>query len=211
MTTETTKQLEVRPAPLEPALPGIPRPALHHVQLKTKQTDEMIAWYGTAVGLVTAFRGPTGAWLTNDDANHRLALLTSENLQEDPDKVVHVGMHHTAWEFGDIGELLDNYARLRDEGILPHRTVNHGQSTSFYYLDPDGNSVELQADNHGDWTVSAEFLRTPEFAADPYGPGVDPEQMLAARDAGASNAELHERSYAGEWPNVRENDRRFPV
>ncbi len=187
------------------------RPLLHHVQLKTTRLDEMVDWYGLVTGLVVAFRSPAGAWLTNDDANHRLALLTATKLKDDPDKIAHAGLHHTAWEYAGIGELLDTYVRLRDCGILPHRAVDHGPSLSFYYLDPDGNSVELQVDNYGDWRKSAQIFETPEFARDPFGPGVDPEQLIAARDAGASHSELHRRSYAGEFPNARPNDHRLPL
>lgn len=52
-------------------------PVLHHVNLKTRRMQEMIDWYATTVGLTTVFQFPGGAWLTNDAANHRLALLTS--------------------------------------------------------------------------------------------------------------------------------------
>jgi catechol 2,3-dioxygenase-like lactoylglutathione lyase family enzyme len=217
----TTQQLTRRPEPLEftsnvrdrPKGAGSAelRPLLHHVQLKTTRLDQMIEWYCAVVGLVLAFKGMGGAWLTNDDANHRIALVTSPSLRDDPNKLAHTGMHHTAWEYRNIDELLSTYARLRDLGILPHRTVNHGPILSFYYLDPDGNSVELQVDNCADWRASSRFFETPEFAADPYGPGVDPEQLLAARAAGATAEELHRRSYAAEFPHVRPNDRRLPL
>jgi catechol-2,3-dioxygenase len=39
------------------------------------------------------------------------------------------------------------YTRLKALDITPHFTVDHGMTTSFYYVDPDGNSVELQCDN----------------------------------------------------------------
>jgi catechol 2,3-dioxygenase len=211
-----TVQLEERPMPLvhrlKPTeLDAVPRPFLHHVQLKTIRMDEMIDWYCQVTGMVVNFEGMGGAWLTNDDANHRLALVTSPHLADEPNKLAHTGMHHTAWEYADIDELLSTYERLRDAGILPHRTVNHGPSISFYYVDPDGNSVELQVDNDNDWRESAKFFESAQFAADPYGPGVDPEKLIAARREGASASEIHRRCYAGEFPNVRENDRRMPV
>ena len=62
-----------------------------------------------------------------------------------------------------------------------------------YYEDPDGNSVELFVDNFGDWGESGTFVRTaPDFAALPMGKYVEPEKILAARAAGASQ----ERSIA---------------
>ena len=111
-----------------------------------------------------------------------------------------------------MDELLDTYERLKAEGIVPHGCLDHGMTTSFYYPDPDGNSVELQADNFGgDWAQSSEWMRTaPEFAADPIGMQVDPEQLVAARDAGADAAELHRRGYAGEFRPDEPLDLRLP-
>ncbi len=43
-------------------------------------------------------------------------------------------------------------------------------------------------------------MRTaPEFAADPIGVHIDPDQLVAARNAGASPEEIHQRAYAGEF------------
>ena len=172
----------------------------------------MIDWYATVVGMAPNFQFPGGAWLTNDAANHRLALLTSPRMSDDPDKLVHTGIHHSAFEYTTIDELLETYRRLKGLRIVPHFTVDHGMTTSFYYVDPDGNSVELQVDNFGDWEQSSEWMRTsPQFAADPIGTPVDPEQMIAARKAGASFAELHRRAYAGEFPPAGPIDPRVPL
>ncbi len=176
------------------------RPTLHHINLKTMRLQEMIEWYTTVVGMQSNFQFPGGAWLTNDEANHRLALLVSSQLSEDPDKLMHTGFHHSAFEYPSMGNLLDTYSRLKTLGIEPHACLDHGMTMSFYYEDPDGNSVELQSDNFGDWAQSKEWMRTsPQFAAEPIGMPVDPEQMVAARQAGASFAELHQRAYSGEF------------
>jgi catechol 2,3-dioxygenase len=208
--TNATTQLANLPQPTYDEPVERARPILHHVQLKTARLDAMIEWYTDAVGLVLTYRAEQAAWLTNDEANHRLALLATPGLTDDPDKVEHVGLHHSAWEFADLDGLLETYVHFREKEELPHRTVNHGPTTSFYYLDPDGNSVELQVDNYGDWRHSIEFFRGPEFAADPFGPGVDPEALLTERAKGIDAAELARRSYAGDFPPARPNDRRIP-
>jgi catechol 2,3-dioxygenase len=179
------------------------KPTLHHVTLKTTRLQEMIDWYGHVVGLRPTHQFEGGAWLTNDAANHRLALLTHPSITDDPDKLAHSGIHHSAYEYRSMDELLDTYARLERAGIVPHACLDHGMTTSFYYVDPDGNSVELQSDNFGDWSQSTDYMRTTsEFAANPIGVSVDPDRMVAARQAGASSDELHQRAYAGEFePN----------
>jgi hypothetical protein len=40
---------------------------------------------------------------------------------------------------------------------------------------------------------------SPEFARRPLGVFVDPDQMIAARDAGATPWELHKRAWLGEF------------
>lgn len=187
-------------------------PTLHHVNLKTVHLDEMIVWYGKVVGLDEVYRFEGGAWLTNDAANHRLALLTSPALRDDERKLDHTGLHHVAFEYPELDELLSTYTRLKDEAILPHFTVDHGMTTSFYYVDPDGNSVELQIDNFGDWAQSTRFMRdAPQFAADPIGPLVDADRLVEARAAGMSPGEIHRRGYAGEFAPSQPMDPRIPL
>jgi catechol 2,3-dioxygenase len=189
-----------------------PVPVLHHVNLKTVRMQEMIDWYGVVLGTTVTFENAEGAWLTNDAANHRIALLSVPGLEDDPDKVRHTGLHHTAYEYASIGELLDEYARLGAHGITPQFCIDHGMTTSFYYVDPDRNAVELQCDNFGDWAQSTAFMRTaPEFAADPIGTFVAPDLLLAARAAGATPQELHERGYAGEFLPDEPLDLLLPV
>jgi catechol 2,3-dioxygenase len=188
-----------------------PNPTLHHVNLKTTRLQEMIDWYSLVIGTEVTFQFEGGAWLSNDAANHRIALLTLPGMRDDPDKIQHTGLHHSAYEHPSMDDLLDTYARLKADGILPHACLDHGMTMSFYYLDPDGNSVELQADEYGDWAKSKEFMRSsPQFAADPIGVNIDPDQVLAARDAGASAQELHRRAYSGEFTPDAPLDLRLP-
>src|SRR6266702_3901344 len=89
------------------------RATLHHVNLKTTRLQEMIDWYGTVVGAKPTFQFPAAAWLTNDGANHRIALISSSRLSDDPDKLAHTGMHHMAFEHDSCDELLANFTRLK--------------------------------------------------------------------------------------------------
>jgi catechol-2,3-dioxygenase len=188
------------------------RPTMHHVTLKTGQLAAMIDWYERVLGLDRQFVFERGAWLTNDAANHRLGLLSTEQIGVDPDALHHAGLHHSAFEFDDLDQWLASYVRLRDQGISPHMVCDHGMTMSMYYADPDGNSVELQVDNFGNWHQSSAWMRTsPEFEADPIGPPCDPEAILVARSAGASHAEIHERAYRGEFAAGAPMDPRLPL
>jgi catechol 2,3-dioxygenase len=186
-------------------------PTLHHVNLKTNRLEDMIDWYGLVVGMTVTHQFEGGAWLANDAANHRLALLANPDWEDDPDKLQHTGLHHTAYEYPTMNDLLDTYVRLAQHGILPHACLDHGMTMSFYYVDPDGNSVELQCDEYGDWEASKRFMSSsPEFARDPIGVNIDPAQIVVARDQGASPEELHRRAYAGEFSPQEPLDLRLP-
>ena len=194
------------------AVDGPPRPGFHHVTLKTTRKEEMIEWYRLVVGLEPNWNGEQGAWMSNDRANHRMALLVTPAIREDPEKLTHAGLHHTAYEFETVGDLLENFARLRDKGVVPHITLDHGMTLSLYYADPDGNSVELQVDNFGDWDKSSEWMRTsPEFDANPIGTPCDPGALLDAHRSGMSHDDLHRAAYAGEFPPTVEPDPRLPA
>src|SRR5690349_13504346 len=56
------------------------RPKLHHVNLKTTRLQEMIDWYSTLVGARVHHQYELGAWISNDEANHRIALLAFPNF-----------------------------------------------------------------------------------------------------------------------------------
>jgi catechol-2,3-dioxygenase len=189
----------------------VPNPTLHHVTLKTTRVQEMVEWYGTVVGMTANHHSGFGAWMTNDSANHRVALLAHPALSDDPDKLPHAGMHHLAFEYGDVGQLIATYERLRDLGIRPHVCLDHGLTTSLYYVDPDGNSVELQADNFGDWAASSNWMRTaPEFELNPIGVNVDPEKLADGWHELGDPHELHRRSFAGEFDPGTAPDLRLP-
>ena len=175
-------------------------PTLHHVNLKTTRLKEMIDWYGAVVGLKPQHIAPVGAWLTNDTANHRLALLAFPGMSDDVDKDSHTGIHHMAFEFPALDELFDIFARLRGLRILPGACLDHGLTISMYYVDPDRNAVELQVDNFHDWAKSSEYIRTsPEFAANPIGVFFDPDRAYEAFKAGKGHEELHRAMMAGQF------------
>jgi catechol-2,3-dioxygenase len=176
------------------------RPVLHHVTMKTTRLQEMVDWYRIVVGCVPNYMVNSAAWTSNDAANHRVAFLSTPALSDDQGKLRHTGMHHLAFEFGSLEALIANYERLAEADILPHICLDHGMTMSFYYMDPDGNSVELQSDNFGDWKQSTEWMRTsPEFAREPIGVHVDPPKLAAALAGGAPVREVLKRSRAGEF------------
>lgn len=174
-------------------------PKFHHLNLKTTRLQEMIDWYAIVVGSEVMFQDGQGAWLTNDEANHRIALLAFPGFVDDPEKETRTGLHHSAFEYSSFEELNATYLRLREAGIEPAMCLDHGMTFSYYYADPDGNYVELQCGCFGDWAKSGEYMRTSKvFHANPIGAFVDPARVAESAAEGAEFAEIHERAMAGE-------------
>jgi hypothetical protein len=102
--------------------------------------------------------------------------------------------------------------RAVEAGILPHVCLDHGLTMSFYYVDPDGNSVELQSDNFGNWIQSSHWMQTSrEFAREPIGAEVDPPKMIKALKSGVSLSDLLKKTRAGEFLPETRGDVRLPL
>lgn len=176
------------------------KPVLHHVTIKTSRLPEMVDWYRLVIGARVQFQDDNNAWMTNDEANHRIAFLSVPGLQDDPDKIRHNGMHHSAFEYGGFADLMSSYERLNSAGVLPAFALDHGMTISLYYQDPEGNFVELQSDSFGDWTRSSEWMRTsPDFKSNPIGTFFDPEKVSNAHTAGRPFDTLQPAIRAGEF------------
>jgi catechol 2,3-dioxygenase len=187
------------------------KPTFHHVNLKTIRLQEMINWYGVVVGTTVNLQCPYIAFISNDRTHHRIALLALPGLRDDPEKFVHTGIHHTAFEYGSFDDLMLSFARLKEAGIEPDHCLNHGVATSLYYSDPDQNLVELQVDNFGNWDASSEWMRTSEaFRQNPRGAFFDPDLVLAAYKAGATFEQLQGDTYAGKYPPSKPPDLHGP-
>jgi hypothetical protein len=70
------------------------RPASHHFGLTTANMEVMLDWYGKVLGLTLNHKTttPAGAkkvkcaWLKNDKANHRIAIVSLTGLADNPDR-----------------------------------------------------------------------------------------------------------------------------
>ena len=58
--------------------------------------------------------------------------------------------------------------------------------TNFYYRDPDGNNVELTAQNFPTVQAMVEFMASDAFKANPSGAEIAPDEFIARRGAARS-------------------------
>jgi catechol-2,3-dioxygenase len=176
----------------------MPPTKLAHVVFQTNHIKEMRDWYCSVLGGRVIYEDEHLSFVTYDDEHHRVAFVDFGPLapREDGGGGLQVrptdrpGLHHVAFTFGSMAELVDSYVRLRDLGIRPFFCVNHGPTTSMYYTDPDGNRVELQIDNFATAEEGQAWMLSPAFARNPIGVEYDPEVLVARFRSGVPVAEL---------------------
>jgi len=170
-------------------------PTFSHVVFMTRRFEEMKAWYMNVFGAEIVHGDPALAFLTYDDESHRFAIANLDVLKPDAPADSgpgEIGLNHIAYTYASAGDLLETYARLKKQGLLPYWPVHHGFTLSLYYQDPDGNRIELQVETC-DSAAAFDYMRSEAFADNPVGVEVDPEELLARYRAGASEAELISR------------------
>jgi catechol-2,3-dioxygenase len=154
---------------------------LAHVVYSTRRFDEMVDWYQRVFEAKVVYHNPALAFLTYDDEHHRFAFINLSVFKPDGAAVgerADTGVNHVAYTYANLGNLLENYARLKQSGITPYWPVHHGVTLSLYYQDPDGNRMEFQVDCCTAEEANA-FMLSEAFAANPVGVEIDPEALLA--------------------------------
>ncbi len=188
----------------EPAHPNVTQPTsalkISETILKTGQLDKMKPWYSTVLGVSPFFEHAPpqgtkpldlGGQTRASDLKmcfFRLSLdfpyIQTIGIFEEPGTGLEVpkgtpGLHHMQLTVGSFAELCDKYDELKKHGLKPHRSSDHGPMTSFYYRDPDGNNVEITAQNYPTVEAMVEFMSSAAFKANPSGAEIDPEEFVA--------------------------------
>jgi catechol-2,3-dioxygenase len=147
-----------------------------HIALKTRKYREMIAWYKTVFHAESLYSTDIVTFLTFDEEHHRFALIDiSKNGVDAVPQTL--GTAHFAFTYRTVEDLLDTYGRLKAIDIPPANCVNHDLTISMYYRDPDGNSVELQADTYATEEEGKAVFTSEKFLKTPFGRPYDPDSF----------------------------------
>ena len=168
-----------------------------HVVYRTRRFDEMIAWYQAVFDCRVQYRNPALAFLTYDDEHHRVALINMAAVGPpagEGDRRGLIGVDHVAYTYDSVDDLIENYAQLKEKGILPYWCIHHGVTMSMYYADPDGNQMELQVDACATQEEANTYMDGAVFAANPIGVEYDPDDYLARLRAGTPGSALLKRT-----------------
>ncbi|KAJ9499835.1 hypothetical protein LTR99_000467 [Exophiala xenobiotica] len=168
---------------------------LAHVVLRTANLQRSVDFYLDFLGGTISHRDGVLAFITYDDEHHRIALIGFPDTA--PKVPSSAGLHHVAFTFPTLTDLLLAYRQRKAKGILPTWSVNHGPTTSVYYQDPDGNLLETQVDNFETNEEATEFMNSKYFAENPIGTDIDPENLIERIRNGEEDAELKRRVEIG--------------
>jgi catechol 2,3-dioxygenase-like lactoylglutathione lyase family enzyme len=156
-----------------------------HIVYRTHRFDEMIDWYARVFEANIRYRDERFAFLSYDDEHHRVAFVNLGPPLPSTAKASTAvpGVHHVAYTWSNLAELLDTYNRLANLEIRPVSPVRHGMTLSLYYADPDGNGLEFQIDLL-DARAATAFMHGPIFARNPGGERFDPDALVARYESG---------------------------
>lgn len=177
---------------------------ISEIILKTANLAEMKAWYESVLGLPPFFEHAPASEAKPQDFGgqtrasdlHMCFFRVSTSypytqtigIFQEPglgDSVVKSspGLHHMQLMTASLDDLCTKYDAMRAAGMHPHRSADHGPMTSFYYRDPDGNNVELTAQNFETFEDMVRFMASDEFKANPSGRELDPDAYVAEHRA----------------------------
>ena len=125
---------------------GLGLKRLQHLVLWVSNVERSVRFYRDALGFEVKTRYPNAAFLkipgTPDD--HHLGLFEQTGVPRPDERVAR--MYHSAWEVGEVTDLVSARQRLIEAGALVGSS-DHGVSLSLYAKDPDGLEFEIF------WTV----------------------------------------------------------
>jgi catechol 2,3-dioxygenase len=119
---------------------------LSHIVLYVNDLDKMVSFYTDVLGLVK-YRENAGrmVFLTSDPnkEDHELALT---NGREGQAKLI----AHIAWKVDAPADVKAFYEKFKAQGVPIDHCVSHaytefGNTVSCYFLDPEGNRIEIYA------------------------------------------------------------------
>mgnify|MGYP003389265095 CR=1 FL=1 len=100
------------------------------------------------------------------------------------------GMHHTQLRHHSFEDVVTRYERLKECGVEPVESWNHGPSTSFYYRDLDQNMVEISGSNYDTEEGYLSYFDTEAYKKNFAGVEIDPVTFVARYRSGVALTDL---------------------
>ena len=154
-------------------MPAIPDAQLGHIGFTVRNLDAMIAFYTRVLGMVVNDEGvsnrpgaPRIAFLSrNSTEHHQVAMVTGRPDDGSPSQI-----NQISFRLADLEALRTFYKLLVAEKVKALDPRNHGNAWSIYFMDPEGNRLEV-------------YTASPWYVTQPFGQPLDLTQPAAAIEA----------------------------
>ena len=116
-----------------------------HVNLRVADQEVSKRFYRDVLGFLIAEEDPDhgGVFMTLGENFHTLDIGQHPAPEEaQRPQRGQIGLGHIAFQVGSYAALRDAYAHLVKNGVEILRATNHVNQRSFYFADPDGNTLE---------------------------------------------------------------------
>jgi len=143
-------------------MPPINRPALMHLGIFTDHQEEMRAFYEYVLGLVVSDVGVAHkfkrriVFMTGTAEHHHQFVLVARQPGDPPCSPV----FQISFCVPSLAMLRAARARAIEAKATNFRPMNHGNSWSLYFNDPEGNTVEV-------------YMETPWYVGQPFADDLD--------------------------------------
>jgi catechol 2,3-dioxygenase len=117
-----------------------------HINLRVADQEASKRFYRDVLGFLIAEEDPEhgGVFMTLGENFHTLDIGQHPSPNDAPrPQRGQIGLAHIAFQVGSYAALRDAYAHLVKNGVEIMRATNHVNQRSFYFADPDGNTLEI--------------------------------------------------------------------
>jgi len=118
---------------------------LGHVQLRVANLERSKAFYRDVLGFRVAEQDPKHGdlFMTLGEDFHTLDMAQHENPETAKGPRRPVGVAHIAFQVASYEALCEAYRALQEHGVAIERAMDHVNQRSIYFVDPDGNRLEI--------------------------------------------------------------------
>lgn len=169
----------------------LPPVRLSEIVLRTARYQELKDWYQAVLG-VAPYNDTDEFCFRRLHMDYPysqvLAIFHVPEAASSPGPVA--GLDHIQLRHASLEAMFERFERLREVGIVPDASMNHGPGTSFSYRDPDQSSVELSGPNFDDDREYVAYFESESYRKDIAGIVVDPNDFVRRLSAGTPQPEL---------------------
>jgi catechol 2,3-dioxygenase len=154
---------------------------LGHIQLRVADLERSKAFYRDVLGFRVAEQDPKHGdlFMTLGEDFHTLDMAQHENPETARGPGRQLGVAHIAFQVASYEALAEAYRTLLEHGVGIQRAMDHVNQRSIYFLDPDGNRLEIYYEMPGALARFPEGRRDQNRELAVSGPGESPPAWLS--------------------------------